>query len=275
MPDTFSINNWVVVGRTRFEPPKKISDELIDEARIVHVFEGTSKLHSAHGAQTLRAGDTLVMKTDNFINHWQPNENGKKNEVIVFQLTASLLQHLYSAQLPKWFSDKELATEGSLVKASDHALIHSYFLALKPYFDYPAVVTEDMMAAKIRELLGLLIQTDSTGEMKSIFANLFTASEYAFKDTIAKNIFEDLSVEDLAFLCGLSLSSFKRKFSTIYGTTPNKYITSKRLDKAQTLLKTTELSISEIAYSCGFSDVSYFSKSYKKYYQTSPSALRS
>ena len=142
------------------------------------------------------------MKTDNFINHWQPNEDGEKNEVIVFQLTAALLQHLYSAQLPKWFSDKELATEGSLVKAPDHALIHSYFSALKPYFDHPAVVTEELMAAKIRELLGLLIQTDTSGAMKSIFANLFTASEYAFKDTIAKNIFEDLSVEDLAFYAG-------------------------------------------------------------------------
>ncbi len=90
----------------------------------------------------------------------------------------------------------------------------------------------------------------------------------------SQNIFEDLNTEDLAFLCAMSVSSFKRKFQEVFGTSPNKYITSKRLDKAQSLLRTTTLTISEIAYDCGFSDVSYFSKTFKKYYNSTPSDLR-
>ena len=91
---------------------------------------------------------------------------------------------------------------------------------------------------------------------------------------VQKNLFEDLNIEDLAFLAGMSLSSFKRKFNSVYGTTPNKYITSKRLEKAQSLLRFSDMLISEVAYDCGFSDVGYFSKLFKKYYNYSPSEVK-
>ncbi len=271
---TYSIKDWIVLGRTEFLPPKKITDELIDEARIVHVVSGESRLYSANKVLELKKGDTLIMKTDNFINNWLENSEHENTVVIVFQLTSALLQFLYSNDLPNWFAEENSNNDQSLVKVDDHTLITSYYESLQLYMDSKELFSEEIVTSKVRELISILINTDKTGETKSIFGNLFTASEYEFKDTIAKNIFEDLNIEDLAFLCALSVSSFKRKFQAVYGTSPNKYITSKRLDKAQSLLRTTSLTISEVAYDCGFSDVSYFSKSYKKYYNSSPSELR-
>ena len=103
---------------------------------------------------------------------------------------------------------------------------------------------------------------------------MFKANEYKLQEVIQAHLFDDLNLEDLAFLTGLSLSSFKRKFSAVYGTSPNKYIISKRLEKAQLLLRTTDLRISEIAYECGYSDVGYFTKTFQKYYNCSPSNFR-
>ena len=84
--------------------------------------------------------------------------------------------------------------------------------------------------------------------LRGIFSNLFRSSNYEFQEVIQQNLFEDLNLEDLAFLTNLSLSSFKRKFASTYQTTPNKYIVTKRLEKAQNLLKTSELGVAEIAY---------------------------
>ncbi len=271
---TFSIRDWVVLGRTEFLPPRKISDELLNEARIVHVVKGASRLHSANKVVKLGKGDTLIMKTDNFINNWLENDENDSTVVIVFQLRSAFLQYLYSNDLPNWFKDGNSKIDQSLVKVEAHVLLSSYFDSLQLYLNNKGLFSDEIVKSKVRELISVLINTDRTGETRHIFGNLFRASEYEFKDTIAKNIFEDLNIEDLAFLCSLSLSSFKRKFKAVYGTSPNKYITSKRLDKAQTLLRTTKLSVSEIAYDCGFSDVSYFSKSYKKYFNASPSDLR-
>ena len=97
---TFKVKDWVVFGSNKFKPPFKVSDALINEARIVHVVYGRSRLYAADHFIDLESGDTIVMKSDNFVNNWQENENDRFNEVIAFQLNAEFLKYLYNNQLP-------------------------------------------------------------------------------------------------------------------------------------------------------------------------------
>ncbi len=272
--ESYKLQNWTVLGRTRFTPPFKISDSLINEARIVHVVNGSSRLYSASQFHELSNGDTYIMKSDNFVNRWSVNEDGSDNEVIVFQLTSDLLYYLYGTELPEWFSQKKNVSVHPVLKISQNQLIESYFTLLHEYLNRPEQISSEVVQIKVRELIALIVQSDSTGEIEQLFGDLFSANEYDFQEVIQKNLFENLKLEDLAFLTGMSLSSFKRKFSTIYGTSPTKYIVSKRLEEAQTLLNTTDISISDIAYDCGFSDLAYFSKTFKSYYNYSPSEVR-
>lgn len=271
---TFKVKEWVVFGINTFEPPFRISDALINEARIVHVLHGQSRLHAANCSLNLKDGDTVVMKSDNFVNNWLANADGASNQVIAFQLSTPFLKHLYQNQLPAWFSKSQKANENAALKAESHPLITDYFKSLKAYFENSSLLSEEVIQLKVRELLALLIETDSSAHLRGLFGELFSAGDYNFQEVIQQNLFEDLSIEELAFLSGLSLSSFKRKFKDLYGTSPNKYITCKRLEKAQILLKTSKLSISEIAYDCGFSEVGYFSKVFKNNYHILPSELR-
>ena len=271
---TFKVKDWVVFGRNRFKPPFKISDALINEARIVHVVHGRSSLYAADHFINLKAGDTIVMKADNFVNNWLENDNDALNEVIAFQLNAKFLKHLYGNQLPSWFVSKNDPASKAAEKVNPHPLVTEYFKNLGSYVENRNLLSEEVIQIKIRELLSLLIETDHSGSIRSIFGNLFAASDYDFQEVIQTKLFENLGIEELAFLSGLSVSSFKRKFQNIYGTSPNKYITSKRLEKAQVLLKSSDLSISEIAYDCGFNDVGYFSKVFKTHYNCLPSDLR-
>ncbi|KAA3640383.1 MAG: AraC family transcriptional regulator [Bacteroidetes bacterium] len=271
---TYKVKNWVVFGRTTFKPPFNISDALINEARIVYVVNGRSNLYSANQHIDLYPGDTLIMKPDNFVNHWLENENDEFNEVIAFQLNADFLKYLYDNQIPQWFESESSIQTNAVVKTGPHPLLKSFFDNLKIYFANPAHLSEEVIQLKIKELISLLIQIDNQGAIHQIFGALFNASSYDFQEVIQKNLFENLNLEELAFLTGMSLSSFKRKFKSIYGTSPTKYFISKRLEKAQNLIKTTDLRISDIAYDCGFTDTSYFSKTFKNYYNISPSDLR-
>ena len=271
---TYKIKDWIVLGKTSFSPPRKISDSLVNEARIVHVNQGNSLLYSANQQVSLTNNDTLIMKTDNFINNWSAHPNNENTTVLVFQLTSDLLHFLYNNNLPEWFSTSSKTNKESILKLNQHNLLHAYFTSLEHYINNENYFSEEIITSKVKELIALMVSLDHSGETRNIFGNLFKASEYEFKETIASNLFEDLNIEDFAFLTGMSVSSFKRKFSEVYGTSPNKYIVTKRLDQAQTLLSTSTLSISEIAYDCGFSDVGYFSKSFKKYYNMSPSDFK-
>lgn len=120
----------------------------------------------------------------------------------------------------------------------------------------------------------ILIHTDQSGQIRKILSDLFQSKEYEFKEIIHSHLYEDLKIEDLAFFAGLSLSSFKRKFKTVFGTSPTRYIKTKRLEKAIYLLKDPQLRISDVAYDCGFNDIGYFSKVFHAAYDSSPTDYR-
>jgi len=87
-------------------------------------------------------------------------------------------------------------------------------------------------------------------------------------------LFNDLSLEDYALLCNLSLSTFKRTFKKTFGESPARYIKLKRLEEAANQLKVTNKRISDICFDCGFNEVGHFSKSFTALYNTSPSNYR-
>ncbi|MFN0217338.1 MAG: GlxA family transcriptional regulator [Hyphomicrobium sp.] len=84
------------------------------------------------------------------------------------------------------------------------------------------------------------------------------------------NFEEPLSALELARLVGLSLRQVQRMFQETLNTTPSKYYLRLRLRRARELLLQSQLSITEIAVSCGFQSTCHFSKSYRALYGRSP-----
>lgn len=91
---------------------------------------------------------------------------------------------------------------------------------------------------------------------------------------IQENIGEDLSTEQLADLICLSSSQVYRKIKQKTGYSPSVYIRNKRLEEGIFLIRHSDLTLSQIAYSVGFSCLSYFSSSFSAYYGYPPSELR-
>ncbi|MFM9281751.1 AraC family transcriptional regulator [Paenibacillus jiagnxiensis] len=91
---------------------------------------------------------------------------------------------------------------------------------------------------------------------------------------ISGHLGEELSVHELARMAGLSRFHFSRLFSELTGRTVSEYINQLRINKSEYLLIHTDMTISEIAWTTGYNDISYFSRTFKKYKSVSPSELR-
>ena len=91
---------------------------------------------------------------------------------------------------------------------------------------------------------------------------------------IEQNIESPITLQELAQASNYSLSRFKAKFKEELGITPAEYITLQKMDRAQMLLKTTDDSITDIAYQLGFSSSNYFCSVFKKTLSYSPAAYR-
>ena len=92
---------------------------------------------------------------------------------------------------------------------------------------------------------------------------------------IQKHYTESTSIKELATVgkcCKTRCNDLFRKYLNM---TPLNYMTEYRLDKSTDLLVNTTISITEIAYSCGFSGSSYYCEIFKKYYGLTPKQYRS
>lgn len=272
--ESFDLRSKVALGRIQFKPPFKANSSMQDEARFVYVKNGKSRLNAPQARYELSTGDCLLMSCDQFVNTWLENEDDSTNELTIFHFYPDILKYVYNDQLPDFFDKKGGQQLNRVEKFPSNEMILHFIHSLDYYFNNSSFITEELLKVKIQELVLILINTDSSGRMQSILSGLFRSPEYEFKEIINSNLYEDLNLEDLAFFAGLSLSSFKRKFKSIYGTSPNRYIKGKRLEKAKSLLEKEELRISEIAYDCGFNDIGYFSKSFHTMYACSPSDYR-
>lgn len=88
-------------------------------------------------------------------------------------------------------------------------------------------------------------------------------------------IADPLSVADVAVACGTSVRSLQAAFRTELGTTPVQWLRSQRLERAHSLLLSGApgLSVTDVAYRCGFFHLGEFGVAFRARYGTTPSAV--
>lgn len=131
-----------------------------------------------------------------------------------------------------------------------------------------------MWQLKLEELILYLIDRDGEKVLNFLFSNHVADIDADFQRIIENNVDNRLSLEELAFLCKMSLSTFKRKFRDRYGSSPARWFQKKRLQKAKHLLTHYQQNPSEVYQEAGFVNFSSFSQAFKREFGKSPKAFK-
>lgn len=91
---------------------------------------------------------------------------------------------------------------------------------------------------------------------------------------IEHNFQNDISVEDIADVCGLNRSYFGKIFKEALGKSPQEFLLNYRMVKAAELLKLTKLSVGDISSAVGYDNQLHFSRAFKSIYGISPKKWR-
>jgi AraC-like DNA-binding protein len=91
-----------------------------------------------------------------------------------------------------------------------------------------------------------------------------------FIRTVESNQLSKLTLKELAFLCSMSVSTFKREFKKHFSESPIKWFQKKRLEHAHYLLNQEQKSSSEIYFEVGYENLSSFIQAYKSKYGITP-----
>ncbi|MEH3113030.1 helix-turn-helix transcriptional regulator [Pedobacter terrae] len=258
----------------KIKAPFTFEFPISDNACFLYMLQGEMHYH--------RDGDRINIphKHALFLNCIQASKtisnlnNAGVNEIMVVNFHPDILKRIYDREMPV-ILQSSMVSNKSVELLDSNFLIEKYIEGLLFYFQHPALVNDDILILKLKEIILLLAQTPNAQAIQTIFAQLFSPTAYTFKQIVEANLFAQISINELAQLHNLSVSSFKREFARHYNSTPANYIKAKRLEKAAELLLISNERIKDIAYNCGFNDLANFTKSFGGKYQCTPSEFRS
>ena len=244
-----------------------------NEACFLFAVNGRSLLYHPGGSKELSSGEGFLMKCGNYLNHWEKGEGTDPYEAVAIHFYPDVLLHVYDGQLPD-FLKSEYVNKGKPIHRVDiDKMIRQYVESLIFYFENPGIINEELIKLKVKELMLLLLNTDSDGSVKQFLATLFEDETYHLKDVVNQHLFADLNLQELAILCNMSLSTFKRRFNEVFNMSPARYMKQKRLEKAKSMLL-TNARVSDIAFDLGFNDPASFTRSFTAEFGISPVSYR-
>ncbi len=246
--------------------PKLFQEE---EACFLYMGEGTFSFRTPTNLIEIKAGEAIVAKCGNYFIEQSLNHN-QAEEIIAFgaYFYPEMVKDFFQTDLK--LVDFKRNFDVSTTKVEP--LMKFFIDSINYLIENPELTDDNLISSKLKELLLLLGKTENS--IHDFVNSLFTPFEYDFKEIILQNIYTNLSLTEIAKLCGCSLATFKRRFKKYFDQSPAKYFLQKKLAKAYQLLSIESNSISEIAYDCGFENTNHFNKAFKKHYGFTPSHLR-
>ena len=133
-------------------------------------------------------------------------------------------------------------------------------------------VYEEALAAIVQLVLSQA--GSSTVSSDALRADRATSRFTAATDFVETHLDRKISLCELASLAALSVSRFAHAFKAEYGVSPYRYLIARRIERAKTLLRTTDDTVASIAQRAGFTSQGKFSDTFGKMAGVTPSAYR-
>ena len=241
----------------------------LEQHLLYVVLGGSVKLTCGRQSWTVSKNEMILLRRAQSVSYEkQGSEETGLFESQLFAINDELLKDFLTSQqvvIPAMTEEY-----GTQVSPMSERLV-AYCWSLAPYFNDPSQVNPGLLRLKVMELLYNVMDCS-----KNIFRQMLQLRQPVKTDihrVVEENYTSPISLDELAYLSGRSLSSFKREFQDIYGEPPARWIREKRLSKAHEMLRSSNLSVADVAYSLGFENPTHFSRIFKQQYGYAPSQL--
>jgi AraC-like DNA-binding protein len=253
----------------------KVESPMKDDACFFFVQQGRQDIYSPLEKIELADHDSVLMKCGNYIANFAGTSPDAEFKGIVFHLDPELIRRAFGTRLPDFLKPQFARKHNSpAVKIERGFLIRNFVNSIRDYFNNPDAITDELLGLKLQELIIILSDGGKDPVANHILATLNAPEEVKFEQVIFSNLYNRLSIGELAFLTNRSESTFKRDFKKYYGASPAKYIKGKKLEKSAELLAGSQHPVSSIAWQCGFENIAHFSASFTAHFGKSPREYR-
>lgn len=247
----------------------KHSTELTaEEHSIVRVLSGELKVIQADNTYVFNAGDTHLFPRNRLALLVKSDKDGEPYRAIVVKLTHNILRSYYEA-IPSEVNP--VFKTDHIVKLGKSPLLDSFFDSMIPYFNLDYQLPQELSQLKIQEAIMILRTVDEN--VDAILSDFSEPHKINLVEFMQKNFMFNMSLNKFSYLTGRSLTTFKRDFNKAFNTTPQKWLTQKRLELAKFQLTEKKRKPIDIYFEVGFENLSHFSYAFKKEFGVTPREL--
>lgn len=242
------------------------SEIVFDHHMLIWFISGETKIVQAETNYSFKTGDIFLIPRNQPATIINYPKDGLPHKSVVMLLSAKTLRDFYAAIEVK----AKITPIPKIRSFNKHPLLESCLASLIPYFEMEDLPT-NIAFLKITEAISILRNIDP--EIDGILANFEAPGKVELASFMERNYMFNMTMEKFGYLTGRSITTFKRDFKKTYNTTPQKWLTQKRLELAHYMIAEKRIKPMEVIFEVGFENLSHFSYIFKKQFGYAPTEL--
>jgi len=260
----------ISILRYRTNAPNPRAKIMLQQNLISFLLDGEKTVHYAGSQVTVAPHQFVMLAAGNCImSEKVAAKNADYHSILIF-FDNSLLADFFDRHSPLLGQQAKQADHRPFLLFEKDDFLANFTRSLDCMLSGDKPIYYELQKVKLEELF-LYLAIHYPGQLQQIGHMSAEANEdLIVRQAVTSHIDSNITVEELAFLCNMSLSSFKRRFARIYGNSPNRWLLEKRMERAAKMLRQDKRKASEIYYELGYENLSSFIQSFKQVYGTTP-----
>lgn len=267
LPDELNIDQSEFVKVYDYQSSLEITKQqiILNQNTFSFLTDGTKEVFFDNSALSIDNSNFLLMKAGHCLMTEKLSDIKNYRSVLLFFTNETLLKIIRKAEL-----NKTKPTENKSVYSFDYdEFIKRFVNSLLDISKLSKNIQEKLLDVKLEEIILYLTEKYGTDFLYSLMTNSSDTTQKIIQ-TVESNLLSKLTINELAFLCNMSISTFKREFEKCYAESPIKWFQNKRLEHAHYLIHQEQKSSSEIYFEVGYENLSSFIQAYKSKYGFTP-----
>jgi len=247
---------------------KSFRTEVMFEHHIlVWLLSGETKIIQADTGYHFKGGDSFLIPRNLLATVINYSREDEAHRAVAMHLTPERLKDYYN----RYKATTIIRQTPRVYQFSKHPLLESCLSSLSHYFDLEKGLPQDVAAIKIEEAVTILRSTDK--HVDSLLSNFDDPGKIDLTDFMQRHYMFNMTMEKYSYLTGRSVATFRRDFKKAFNTTPQKWLTERRLELAHYEIKEKQRRPVDVFVEVGFENLSHFSYAFKSHFGYPPHSL--
>lgn len=244
------------------------TEVMFEHHMLVWLISGEATIIQADGRHVFYGNDIFLLPRNQLTTVISRAKDGLPHKSVVMHLTTERLQAYY-AEHPLCGARPHPLDK--VYHFRKHALLESCLASLIPYFNLEGNLPADIASIKIKEAITILRTIDDG--VASLLAGFEMPGKIDLTAFMEKHYMFNMTLDRFSYLTGRSLATFRRDFKKLFHTTPQKWLTGKRLELAHYHIAEKKRRPVEVYAEVGFENLSHFSHAFRLRFGYPPNQL--